>query len=341
MTMYIINNFKCCNRVRIPKWCYHLSFLFTLFICIALSAQPVKLHFFDSVLVNEAKVLLQDIAEIHGQLDESKYSVLRETVVGDAAPAGYSRYMNAYDVIQFVLSPQYKNIAIQASGAKRVKISTDARKRSVGDFEEQILDYLHESISWKTDEYTVSIKNKDREWKCYRKPCRIALKGLMSPYPKGNIRIKLEISQDETKFTIPVMCKVRVQVPVVCAAETIARNEIINESNLEYVKMDISGFRHTPFCDINAVTGKKAVRILTPGAILHKGCIKAIPDVYKGDNVFILINKGPIKVSVPARAREEGVKGDRIWVENLKTHKLIRVKVAGKGIVHLNKGEAI
>ncbi len=317
-------------------------YILLIVICVpAFAVKSISLHFFDSALVNNKVVYLNDIAEIKGNLTDNNGIDLNGIKVGDAAPAGYNRYMNVYDIVHFILNPQLTGNTIITSGAKRVKVRTDSKTRKISDFEDQILEYLFDNICWEKNEYTVSIRNPDNQWQCYRKPSTITIKGLSSPYPKGNVRIKLVITQDDLKLTVPVICKIGVQVPVVCVKETIQRNKVIKEQDLELIRMDITNYRFTPITEITAATGKIAVKTLSMGTIIHNRCAKALPVVCKGDNVLMVIKKGPVQISVPARAREEGVKGDRIWVENLKTHKLIRVKIAGKGVVHFNEGEAI
>lgn len=318
-----------------------LSLLLSIFSGV-FSAQPVYLHFIDSAVVNDKVILLEDIARINTPSDENLHPGLEKTEIGNAAPAGFSRYITVSDIIRFVLKSKYsKKIGFHAGGAKRVKIRTKGVIKSVGDYESRILEYLYENIGWDKGCYKASIENRQKQWYCYTGPSVIEIKGLASPYPKGNVRLKLKITQGETEFDVPVLCKIRVEVPVVIASESIKRNEVIDAGKLELSRMDITAFRYTPYTDMSSIIGNIAVKTLSPGTIIHKRCIRPIPDVCKGDRVFIIMEKGTVRLSVPARAREEGVKGDRIWVENLNSHKLIRVRIADKGIVHLNQGESI
>ena len=305
------------------------------------SAQPVYLHFIDSAVVNNNVIVLKDIARIDLPSDKNVQLELEKTEIGDAAPAGFSRYINASDIAQFALKSRYGNLSFNSSGAKRVKVRTEGVKKSVEDYERQILEYLSENIGWGKECYKASIENQQKEWYCYTGHSVVEVKGLSSPYPKGNVRLKLKITHGEKVIVVPVLCKIRVEVPVVIASESIKRNEIIDAGKLELIRMDITAFRYTPYTDILSITGNIAVKTLSPGTIIHKRCIRPIPDVCKGDRVFIILEKGAVRLSVTARAREEGVKGDRIWVENLTSHKLIRVQIEGKGIVHLNQGESI
>ena len=305
------------------------------------SAQDVYLHFIDSAVVNDKIVLLGDIAQIRCPSDDKTPVKMRETKVGDAAPAGFSRYINVEDMVAYALKTNFADLEIHLSGAKRVKIRTNAVLKLVEDYEKQILEYINDNVSWRKDDYTVSIENGKKQWYCYQGPVTIEIKGLSSPYPKGNIRLILRETQGETVVCIPVVCRIKVETPVVTVSETIYRKEEISAEKLKLCKLDITAYRYTPFTDISSVTSGLAAKTLIPGTIIHKQCIKQMPDVCKGDRVYIMLEKGPVRLSVPARAREEGVKGDRIWVENLNTLKLIRVKIGGKGIVHLNEGETI
>ena len=305
------------------------------------SAQPVYLHFIDSAVVSDRVICLEDIARITTPANEKVDQGLEKAEIGDAAPAGFSRYINVADIIQFSLRSRYDDIHFQASGAKRVKVRTEGVKKTVDEYESRILEYLNENIGWDKGCYKVTLENREKQWYCYPGHSVVEVKGLASPYPRGNTRLKLVITQGKTEFTVPVLCKIKVEVPVVIASESIKRDDIIDAGKLELSIMDITAFRYTPYTDISSVTGNIAVKTLSPGTILHKRCIKPVPDVCKGDKVFIILEKGAVRLSVPARAREEGVKGDRIWVENLNSHKLIRVQITGKGIVHLNQGESI
>lgn len=304
------------------------------------AAQPVCLHFVDSAEVTHKVILLKDIARIEAASNEISLT-LGKTEVGNAAPAGFSRYINAHEVVQCALKSGNSNLNFHSSGAKRIKVRTRGISKSVADYEKQILEYLSENIGWGEECYKISIEKRQKQWYNYPGKSVVEIKGLSSPYPRGNIRLKLILTQKGKEIVIPVLCKIQVEIPVVIASESIKRNEVIDAGTVELGRVNITAFRYAPFTDISAVTGTIAVKTLSPGTIIHKRCIRPVPDVCRGDKVFIILQKGAVRLSVTARAREEGRKGDRIWVENVSSHKLIRVKIADKGIVHLNQGESI
>ncbi len=305
------------------------------------ATQPVYLHFHDSITVNKADITLGDIAVIDCPTDKALSIKLAEKKVGTAAPAGFSRYLSVYELIQYLVTPYLSELNVKTNGIKRVKIRTAATVRTVIDYKDQINKYIADNVKWDREDYSVSIKNGDRQWRCYKKPFSVTVDGLETPYPKGNVRLKLRIAQDSTELVVSIICRIKVQTTVVCVSETINRNQVISSDMIELKKMDITAYRYTPVTEISSVLNKIAVKTLSPGTIVHELCLKSLPEVSKGDIVYITLEKGNVRISVSARAREDGSIGDKIWVENTKSHKLIQVKVAGKGVVFFNKGEAI
>jgi flagella basal body P-ring formation protein FlgA len=49
---------------------------------------------------------------------------------------------------------------------------------------------------------------------------------------------------------------------------------------------------------------------------------------------------GMVRASVAGVARETGCVGDKIWVENQNTHKMIHAEVSGKGKVNIGRQDA-
>ncbi len=302
---------------------------------------PVFISFYDSVAVNSKKVVLGDIANIQCPKNEVIKIQLSKIKVGNSAPTEYSRYINVYEIIHKILAPQFQDIEIKTNNIERVKIYTKTYIRSIGKFKKKINKFVKDNVKWKQGEYLILLRNSTKEFRIYQKPFEVFVEGLQTPYPKGNIKLSLKIVQDSNTFNIPFLCRIKVTIPVLCAAEKIERNEVIKEHDIEFVTKDITAYRYEPITEIALIIGKKAIKTISPGTIIHKKCFKAIPDICKGDVVSILLKKGKIRISVPARAREYGRIGERIWVENLNSSKLVRVIIVNRQEVNLIQGESI
>jgi flagella basal body P-ring formation protein FlgA len=140
---------------------------------------------------------------------------------------------------------------------------------------------------------------------------------------------------------VAVRCFVRVSTPVLVTAETVRRGESLGAVNVERRRTDITTFRYDPLTELSSLEDSRAVRTLAPGTILHERCIEKPPLVRRDEMVYVTTRKGNIRVSVQARARESGGLGDHIWVQNLASRTLLRVKICGKGRVKVETGEAI
>jgi flagella basal body P-ring formation protein FlgA len=304
-------------------------------------SQCVHIHFFNTAEVRNEKILLGDIAHISIKSDCNVKSFYRfsNLYVGEAAPAGYTRYVDAHDVLQNYIKTQYNHISI--GGAKRVKVRTDAYFKTVGDYENQIVTYIRTNIHWPQKDVVISLRNPDKKWRCFKRDFNVTFEGIKTPFPKGNIQFSMKIAQGEKIQSIPVLCNIKINTSVVSVAEHIPRNEIIEKKHLRLIPRDITHFKYTPFTSASSVLGNIAVKTLSPGTILHQRCIKPVPDILRGERVDIVLQKGRIKLSVSGRAREEGIKGDIIWVENIQSHKLMKVIILGKGLVSPAKGESI
>ena len=79
-------------------------------------------------------------------------------------------------------------------------------------------------------------------------------------------------------------------------------------------------------------------RTIQPEMIVHDGLASRIPIVGKDEQVYVVVDKGLVRISIIMRAREQGAIGDKIWVENEMTHKLLKTKIIGKGKVELLEG---
>lgn len=313
---------------------------YSLFLPFAVYSQR-NILFKDSVLVHSETVFLNDIVQITNTQCDSLDAFLGTIKVGTAAPPGFSRFMNTDDIMRYFVLPKVKNVALRYPPNKRIKITTDANIFYLKDFEKTIIAWLQRKIKWNKEDYTIDIEKPSSPIRCYRKPFTLHIDGLSSPYPKGNQRITMQLLQDGYTFSVPVRWRITVKTPVVCAKNTIPRNHRIAEDDIVLKKVDITAFRYTPFTNKTDVIGKCAVKTLTPETVLHGWCITKPAVIEKGDMVYIKLQKGPIRISVPARARQSGIEGEKIWVENVVSHKLIQVEVIKQGEVRLIEGESI
>ena len=302
------------------------------FVCAAAPAKRmVTLHFMDSVMVNDTLIRLGNIARIESH-DAALAASLSQAPVGEAAPPGFSRFVNTADFVEFRLKPLFKDA--QFGGAhKRVKVASDFQERRVEEFEEQIRLYAASVLGWKEGEWTLTINNLKSSWKSGRGAVEVEVSGLGNPFAKGNANLLITARQGGRVNRIPVSCRIRVNAPVLIAKQSISRGEEFNSQNCSLAVMDITNFAYIPLRQIPEEGTMTAIRTVNAGSILHDRMLKAIPTVARGDQVRITFSGERVRVSVLGVARESGSNGDRIWVENSQTGRLVRAAVSGRGSV--------
>ena len=330
--------------------CAEVVTIVTAFASIAMAAPPVQvssasqtvtLYFIDSVMVNDTLIRIGDIAKVECS-DAALANRVKTFSAGDAAPAGFSRFVNSGDLVIYNVQPNFKDARIVGGNAKRVKVTSDYQERSVGEFEEMIRSYVSEKLEWGNGDWTLSIINPQASWKSGRGAVEVEVSGIDNPYAKGHVNLILTARQGSRVQRVPVACLVKIKMEVLVAARPIQRGEEFDAENSKTVVMDITNFAYAPLTRFPEAGTMVTVRTVSVGNILHGKLLKAIPLVARGDQVRIHFVGERIKVSVLGVARDNGGSGERIWVENLQTGKLIRAAVSGKGsvVVH-QEGERI
>lgn len=301
------------------------------------AASDLTLTFKDSVLVADTAFFLGDIAEIECS-DNALKAKLQNVVGGNSAPAGYGRFLNVSDFVLYRLKPLLGNTRFNVSGTQRVYIKTESVDKKIEDYLGIIQQYFRTEVLWPQGCYETVVKEPERSWKCLPGNLTAKVEGVGDRYPRGNVQLWLVVQQKQRSLRIPVMCNVKVVTPVLVARRPILRGQQITPEDYEVKSMDITTFGPQPLFNTDSLVGVRAVRTINPGTILHTRLIETIPEIQKGDLVEILVRKGSVKVAIQGIARESGKIGERIWVENTNSRKLVQVIVKNKGIVTASQG---
>ncbi len=298
----------------------------------------VSIHFHDSITVNDTIITVGQLGQISSSDEQLAHKIARFSAA-QSAPPGYSRFLNTDELILFRLQPHFGNVAFSAAGQKRVKVHSDYVEKSVEAFKEQIIQFFSQNTDWKDDEWDLTINNMQRSWKMFRGETEVSFSELPSPYPRGSFNLSMIVKQGSGKFTVPVSCFVKVSSAVLVAKEDIRRGSPISAQSCTLVTMDITRLANTPYRTVSELEGKLAVRTIQRGAVLNDRMLRVAPVIDRGDQIMIGFENSGIRVSVMGVAREPGVVGDRIWVENMQTKRVLRAEITGRGRVTVFRGE--
>jgi flagella basal body P-ring formation protein FlgA len=306
----------------------------------SLAADPVRVTvtFRDSTTVNDTVIRLSDIAVLNSDGSPENLQVLKNAIVGEAAPAGYCRKVNSGEVVTYVLKKASAGFSFAPITSKAVLVRTAFTEKKIADYEQAIVKYVSDSVAWEPGDFSVTVRNSDEKWKCLDKPITVQVTGLSSKLPKGNVNLKLIVNQYAKVYSVPVVCFVTVGTPVIVAKTAIPRGTMLTSENCVSERKDITHYACNPFTDLSQLNGLIVNRTIQPETILNAKLTSRMPIIGKDEQVYVVVDRGRVRVSIIMRARGQGALGDMIWVENELTHKLLKTKVIGKGKVELMEG---
>ena len=297
-------------------------------------AKPVAtLNFFDTATINDTVIHLEDIASVSTEFPELAQK-LRAAIAGEIAPPGYSRFISTEDLIAYRLQPAFSDVTIQAVENKRIVVKTTGITRKVGEYSNAVQEYLDTNFGWKTGEWSFEIENSEETFKTLDLPQAVSVERpaikTESSFPRGHVQLQLIVKQYERILRIPITCLLKISAPVATARHAIIKGKLIDSSDIELTRIDISNFGPDPYFCLQDIIGQKSLRSIGQGTILYNRLLSPIPVVSKGDQLDIKVMHGNVMISVLAIARENGNLGQKIWVENATTHKLVHVLIKDK-----------
>ncbi len=123
---------------------------------------------------------------------------------------------------------------------------------------------------------------------------------------------------------------------VLTMRQNLARGNVLQLSDLESRRINISRLTNGYFIDKNEVQGKILKRSLRRGDVLTNGMLDVRKLVKRGDIVTIMVSSNTLAIRVKGRALMDGRKGDMIRVKNQSSKREIQAIVVAIGIVKIS-----
>ncbi|MFC3022397.1 flagellar basal body P-ring formation chaperone FlgA [Vibrio zhugei] len=144
----------------------------------------------------------------------------------------------------------------------------------------------------------------------------------------SHITVLVECAADNWKLYVPV--KLTLRVPMVTAATSLARGQIITSQNISISMEDMLRFRRQSFSVPDMLFGAKVKRSLQVGDVITQNdvCI-----ICRNDTVIIHAGSGGMSITTKGTALSDGILGEQIKVKNNKSNRIIDAKVSGVGKV--------
>jgi flagella basal body P-ring formation protein FlgA len=131
--------------------------------------------------------------------------------------------------------------------------------------------------------------------------------------------------QDVKRLTVPAL--IEVWSDVVVSTKPLGRFQPIQRDDIRLQRMNLAGVPSNAVVSLEQALGRRANRSIAPDCVLRRDQIELAPVVKRGDIVQVVAETPMLRISVKGMAKQDGAKGDRIEVINLRSKKVIYAQV--------------
>ncbi len=306
-----------------PKCFKYLSFFLIFFVYV--EAFALNIHIKESAVVKGEEVFLKDIikkVEGEGKLSDK---LLNLEILSSPMPCREKNITGRRVSYIIKQSPLFLK-SMKIVFPKYLTIKRSGQKLSY----KQIEDFFTNEISKKFKKFKIEELGTSAG-KCF---------------PEGELKLKLiRYKQNENSKYVNIYTKILIDdayykdillsgsivnyEKVVCSLKNIKRNEEINDSNVGFCDVDVDKVRKDHLRDINKIYGLIAKNSMPKDSPLKMSHLKKKILVKKGGIVEVLVKINGLTISTVGNAQSDAVKGEKIFVRNVDTKKLIISKVIG------------
>jgi flagella basal body P-ring formation protein FlgA len=134
----------------------------------------------------------------------------------------------------------------------------------------------------------------------------VTFKALSQKEPLGLFTVLMTVTNtDKTRQTVQVRMRVSKFANVVVANDRINKGEMLNASQVEVTRMDVTNLREQPLLLPEQVISQIAKRNIQVGSIMTTGCVALPPAVASGRPVTILYEHAGCRITVPGIALQK------------------------------------
>lgn len=290
--------------------------------------------------VSGFRIILADIATVTGpnkaQLDTME--------VGRLAAPGTSRYVSRDELFLYKQVPDQIRRSIVVTGESRCSVTMESRKIRIKDIDSDLKNKILNSLSWNRENCKIIFRcdSLDALTTIGKGTFSILLDDLHSNTLKGNVLIPVIIQQGEFKERITIPTYIEVITEVFVATHRMEARQVVTSADFIRKDMDITLLPSVP-----AISLKQGEQYRIRGAVVAEGIvlmsnrIEKKPTIETGQTISIMVKVGTASLTIRGIARESGVIGDRIAIENINSKKIIHGTVISAGIVRVDQGGGV
>jgi flagella basal body P-ring formation protein FlgA len=243
-----------------------------------------------------------------------------------------TRLWTRAEILELIRAAVPPGLVIEMTGAECTRVSLRTVKPAAGEVARVLLAHLTSVTPWREDELQVrSIANLDSiELPEGEVQLRVVSHAIPANYRNALIPVEV-VFEGRALRTYWVKADVRVHAKVAQLARPVAFGRRLLAEDLRPAECDIEDPRAAYVRDCAEAVGMTARRALSTGELLRQDMLNEATLVQSGETVRLTLENGPIRITAPAHALQNGRMGDRIKVRNMDSNRAITAVVTGRG----------
>lgn len=208
---------------------------------------------------------------------------------------------------------------------------------TVAQIERQAEEYLVDNLPGHADDREIKVKYDGRDLELPKGKYRFAYSIPAGVARVGRLPFSIRIELDDGKHRMLHMnATISAYQDVVKIRKAIRRGQVLTADDVAVDRVKTTQPIFDAISQAEDAIGFEISQNLESGKALTFGMLKKPFVVKRGDHILLVMDKGPMKITVPGIAREQGYKGSTIPVENSQSKKVVYGEILDEKTVRVN-----
>jgi flagella basal body P-ring formation protein FlgA len=286
----------------------------------------------EQVSAKSVSLVLADIADLSGS-DEALTAQLARLPMGSVVDV---RLLSRSEVLSRIQSMVPNPGAVLVTGAEATRVTVATRAPEAAELASVLKAHLAAVSPWLEEEIEIRAIENLQGILLPPGDVRLRVAGRSVPANLQNALMSVEVTlEGKVLRTYWVKADVRLRASVVQVAKPVPYGAALRAEDLREVVCEIEDARADYVRQSAEAIGLTAKRALGPGDLLNRNWLQEDRLVLHGETVRCLGQSGGIRITMLARALQNGKLGDRIRVRNIDSDRTITAVVTGHGEVRV------
>lgn len=207
---------------------------------------------------------------------------------------------------------------------------------TVEQVEKQAEAYLMEHLAENTDQLDIKVRYEGKDLELPKGKYQFIYSLPGGGQRTGRFPFSIRVEVNGSHQMLQATAIISAFQDVVKVRKAVKRGEVLTLDDVETGRVKAVKPILNALSQVEDAVGLEVGQNLESGKVLTFGVLKKPSIINRGDRILLVMERGPIKITVPGIAREKGARGSTIPVENLQTKKVVYGEILDEKTVLVN-----